>query len=355
MPLNDIQKPEPQEPESQNNPPEYFEGGVDPEPSMGPAQSPPPGGPAVQPQSIQPKPTDAIEGVAEKGAQTAIRKGLDVASRGATQLPVVKNIANWASEKLAKEAIKKWAYGLAAGVWGTIGPYATVIIIVMILLFVIAGPAFARIGKARRGADGNKVPSYSDVTDRGDIEDIAKVLGMSNVVSGDPKSYYFSQGDERWAGEKRHISVLWSDDQTYASAGCGLTVAAMMIRYYGIQDVDPLKYGKYNASKAGTMGVDYDTIAAYLKEKGGPDKKIVEVPKDLESIKKVITAGNPILVYGDEIFGSESNHYVLIIGVSKDDKSLVVNDPAADSPRGRPAKMGPVSYINNFRIMYALQ
>jgi hypothetical protein len=365
MPLNDIQKPAdsadrpdpriPQEPQSDSNNPQYFEGGYDPEPNVAPPESPPPGGPAVKPQAPEPKPTDALKGAAEKGAQTAIRRGLDVVTEGATQLPILRNIADWASKNLAREAIKKWAYGLAAGIWGTIGPYATIIIIIVILLFVIAGPAFARIGKARRGADGKSAGDYSSVTDRGDIEDIAKVLGMSNVIPGDPKSYYFSQGDPRWASEKRHIPVLWSDEQTYASAGCGLTVAAMMIRYYGAQDVDPLKYGKYNASRAGTMGVSYETIATYLKEKGGPDKKIVQVPNDLESIKKVIAAGNPILVYGDEIFGSQRNHYVLIIGVSKDDKSLVVNDPAADSPRGRPAKMGSISNINNFRVMYALQ
>jgi len=196
-------------PESQNDSPEYFEGGVDPEPSMGPVQPPPPGGPAIKPQSPSSKPTDALKGAAEKGAQTAIRKGLDVATEGATQLPILRNIADWASKNLAREAIKKWAYGLAAGVWGTIGPYATVIIIVIILLFVIAGPAFARIGKARRGADGNETPtpiSIIDPEDRAILVELSKFTGEGSVIDATAVKALLDRIEARIASGNSHFS-----------------------------------------------------------------------------------------------------------------------------------------------------
>jgi len=196
-------------PESQNDSPEYFEGGVDPEPSMGPVQPPPPGGPAIKPQSPSSKPTDALKGAAEKGAQTAIRKGLDVATEGATQLPILRNIADWASKILAREAIKKWAYGLAAGVWGTIGPYATVIIIVIILLFVIAGPAFARIGKARRGADGNETPtpiSIIDPEDRAILVELSKFTGEGSVIDATAVKALLDRIEARIASGNSHFS-----------------------------------------------------------------------------------------------------------------------------------------------------
>lgn len=362
MPLSDIQKPDRpaneagrSEPADQNaENPEYFEGGVDPEPSMGPEQPSPPGGPAIKPQSSSTQPTNALKGVAEKGAQTAIRRGLDVATEGATQLPVLRNIADWASKNLAREAIKKWAYGLAAGVWGTIGPYATVIIIVIILLFVIAGPAFARIGKARRGADGNEAPTPASVYSGTDMADIAKVLGNSNIVPGDPTSWYFNQGDEKW-GTKAGQAPGWSVNE-YRSRGCAITSAAMMVKYHGGADVDPYIFGGYVADRTGSIALsDTALMTSYLK-KYGIEKKVVPVAKDLETVKKYIAAGHPILAQGHAAFRASQQHWVVIIGISKDDKNLVLNDPSADPSRGRPARYSPAYELTNGRItsLYAI-
>jgi murein DD-endopeptidase MepM/ murein hydrolase activator NlpD len=206
--LNSGKEPTPQ-PQNDAGNPEYFEGGVDPEPTMGPEQPSPPGGPAVRPQSAQAKPTNALKSVAEKGAKQVIKRGLDVATEGIAELPVVRNIVNWASDKLAKEAIKKWAYGLAAGVWGTIGPYATVIIIVIILLFVIAGPAFARIGKARRGADGNETPtpiSIIDPEDRAILVELSKLTGSGSAVDATAIKVLIDRIETRIASGNSHFS-----------------------------------------------------------------------------------------------------------------------------------------------------
>ena len=334
-----------------NQPPEEFQEG---------------GGPAIEPgksglvDAAKSKAASAAGEAVGKGASKAVGK---VASKGAGKLAggavaagtggvgaavgvVVDKAVSWISEKIIKKMLD-W------GVWKV----ALIPIFSVLLMFGIGAVAIAGIVKANRGAYGNSVPDYIGVTDRVDRTDLAKVLGNSLVLPGDPASYYYSQGDPRWAEKTKQVNAGWTTASTYKSLACGLTSAAMVARYFGVVDTDPYIFGGYNADQTGSMGFGMATLVKYLNEKTSGQYEFKDLPKTDVAVKEAISKGNPIIAYGNAAFNAKGNHFVVVVGISNDGNNLVINDPAASPPRGRVARYTPFNdseknKISGFWVVY---
>lgn len=295
------------------------------------------GGPAIKPRgpSGAQKTTDKGKQIAvdyaKKGANAAAKAALIASGVGAGLAAVGGKAAEWLTEKVLN---KGWWKALLLAQWPT---FATMSIILG-LMFLIAAPAFARIGASRRGVDGKRQPENIYAASSSDVAEVQEVLGNSITVPGDPTKWYWNQGDRNSDWRDVHLRG-WSGDHDFAAVGCGLTSAAMIAKYYGVTGVSPRVFGELVVSQTGNAQSGWrEELATYT------NRNLVDVPENLASIKAEIAAGNPVLARGNKAFGSSDGHFVVIIGVSKNDRFLVLNDPSS-SGRGRPARYSPASEL----------
>ncbi|MFA7244274.1 MAG: C39 family peptidase [Patescibacteria group bacterium] len=284
--------------------------------------------------------------VLNKAIDAGKDKALDAATGGAWEaakrLPVIGKALDNLSNKALKFATKNFLKTFLIANWPTL----TTIAIVILLIFFITVPAFGRMSGSNRGMDGKSQPIDASVYSEADAADIKQVLGNSITVPGDPTKWYFNQGDPRW-GDKPGQAAGWSSKRnSYAGAACAITSSAMIANYYGVSGITPYILGQYLADTNHSMALDKATWVSYINSKG-LNKELAQVPRNLDSVKKEIAAGNPILAQGITAFRATGQHWVVIIGVSKDDKFLVLNDPSAEASRGRPARYSPASELNS--------
>lgn len=302
-----------------------------------------PGGPAIEPKrrgiasDVAGKTQNQIENKAAKYTGKAVGKAvagaLTSTGVGAAAAAIGDRVTAWVTERVAKLGLKhKWAFILPP-------------LLSLLLLMGIAGVAFAGISKAWRGGYGNSQPEYIDPSSSQDMQSIAQVLENSTVLPGDPKNYYFNQGDERW-GAKEGQAGGWSVNN-YRSRACAITSASMAAKYFGVSRADPYDFGGYNATNTGSMLLSLPTLINYMKANSNGSYGYSGINKDIDSILTQIQKGNPVIASGNRAFGASGQHWVLIIGVSNDRKSLVINDPSAVHGRGRVARYTPASELNS--------
>jgi len=319
----------------------------------------------------------SAKNVAQKGAQTtgkvarggfnAAKGGFNAASTGAK----AAGKATGAATKAAGQAIATSAraagqaiIAASQAIWAAIAPYALPIIgIIIALILIVWGTVyFYRYFKGYGGI--SKPDHYVSATSSSDISSIKELLGESNMIPGDPTSWYFSQADPKF--NKKKLNGTWPSGRSMLrQAGCAITSATMMIRIYGVKDVTPVDYANRNAkTMGGSLKLNKGLIATYINEhyeKTGNSRrvKVIRVPTNLNTIKKYIANGDPILTQGEVAFGgagkpnSGGQHWVVIIGVSKDNKWLVISDPASmtsSGKRGSPARFADAKQLKNGRI-----
>lgn len=311
------------------------------------------GGPAIKPSGANSGKGVTGNAAVDKVIGAGKDKALDAATGGAWEaakrMPVIGKMLDELSNKALKYFTKNfWKTALLAN-WPTL----TTIGIIVLLLFVTTVPAFARIGSSRRGVDGKSQPVDASVLSAADMASVQEVLGNSNTVPGDPTKWYFNQADPAWANI--HLAG-WKTENKFKNVGCAVTSAAMIAAFYSGGETRPDTFGEFMVSQTGSAQMDPSQMASYLASKG-INRTLASVPINLSSVKSEIAAGNPILAQGVQAFGSTGfMHYAVIIGVSKDDKFLVINDPSPVAERGKPARYSTADDLTNGKIkgMWAL-
>lgn len=285
-----------------------------------------PGGPAVMPSPKSKNP------FAKKTGE-ALNKGKEVA----------KDQAKKAISKVIREATVQAARAVYAWIATAIGPYVGIIIAVAIIIIVITIAITAAYGfKANKGAHGLSATQAAEKYDPSVIGDIRVILGDQIMVSNNPEQNYFSQGDP--AFNKESLKGSWpSGKNKLAEAGCGITACTMMMRYYGVQNISPVDFGNQIAKEnGGSLNLVPETMLEYvnplMKSQGQKEKSLAQIAPNAQTIAKYIQNGDPVLAHGNPICGSSGQHYVLIVGISKDYKNFVISDPAASKPRQSAAR-----------------
>lgn len=252
----------------------------------------------------------------------------------------------------AQKAVQDWVKKLASkAFWAALSPYIVPILITIgVIIVVVLGIVI--ISRAYKGGFGKSSGIYVSASDSSDMASIQEVLGNSLTLPM-PTTWYFSQGDPRW-GDHKGQAPGWNTDN-YKSTGCAITSASMIAKYYGASDITPLDLGQYMADKNHNMALNLGTWIAFIKDKTGKSKKMISVTKTPEAIRAEIAAGNPILAQGFGAFRAGGQHWVVIIGTSKDNLNLVLNDPSADPSRGRAARYSPMIELGSKNIaLFAL-
>jgi len=134
----------------------------------------------------------------------------------------------------------------------------------------------------------------------------------------------FRQADPRW-----HDDPLGKTTDTLGSAGCALTSAAMVMKWYGV-DTDPQRLNAYLTGNGGYVGNGYIVWekAAELA-KGGVVKAYEDLPSYWE-IDWQLMQGNPVIVRLH--FPGGMTHFVVIAG--KRGFDYLIRDPGAGWDRG---------------------
>jgi len=286
-----------------------------------------------------------------RGGRAVQRAGTKLRNAGATAKITGQAIANAARAS----AIAIWS-GITA-VWAaivsSIGLPATIIIIVIIFSL----GAFALINRYRSGTEGNQSPnplSVSAATTNQEMKismnDLNMLFGQKYIISDNPKNFYFSQADPKFNKEK--LKGRWNKcGPELKCAGCALTTMTMALRYFGVNNVTPVDFANYWAEQHGgnlnIAGSMEGPINHFLKINGLPNKnakRIYGVPS-VSTIKGYIERGIPIVTQGNRICGSSGQHWVLIIGISKDERSVIISDPAGGW-RSSPARYCNMSDTN---------
>ncbi len=318
-----------------------------------------PGGPAIKPRAsvdsvgpdiVEPSPPENIPEEApeeENSLAGTAKEAVKEKAKEEVEKRVLQVARKWAKKQLA--AVASWVVGLFGG-WEIAAIVIAIIIALVIIILAIVGWS-----KASGGSYGRTQAQGISVYSSTDMHDITEVLAHSNVVSGDPRLFYFNQGDPNWGG-KPGQATGWSKIQEgtvvakYRNKACALTSAAMISKYYGVREISPYTLGGYMAEQTGNMALNQSIWLTYTNKYLPYPKKIVSVPKNIESVKKEIAAGNPILAKGVAAFRAKEQHWVVIVGVSKDDGFLVLNDPSAEKSRGMSTRYSPAEELTNGKI-----
>lgn len=304
-----------------------------------------PGGPAVQPgQSFLGQKTDQAKSkVAQKAGQAAAKKvagkaagegAADVVAAGTGGVgAILRPVIKWATEKIVNKLLSKdWWKVVLKLYWPQIATALIVIIISVVAITIII--------RAYRGFWGRGQVQASSIYDSSVMGDIRVVLGEQIMVSNTPQNNYFSQGDP--AFNQQPLNGHWENNEPYLkNAGCGITSCAMMMRYYGVTNVSPVQFANEMAN-GGSLALRPNFMLNYvnpvLKNQGKKERTITEITANVQTIAKYIQNGDPVLAHGNPICDSKGEHYVLIVGISKDFSKFVISDPAAGKPRQSAAR-----------------
>ncbi len=269
-----------------------------------------------------------------------------------------KKIAEYAQK--VKKAAEVAKVAMAAFTSGPLG--WTIIVVVLVVGIAISGLILYKVKKGfgGRAADATYASAAASTADsKITINELKNLYNQQSVVSESPEDFYLSQADDRF--NKAELQGTGFNKCEYKGvmgtwlkcAGCALTSMTMALRYYGVDNVTPDVFAnKWAEINGGDLKLNYSDklsqIANYfLSQKGLPEKKAYRVQRapTVEEIKKYIANGMPMVTQGQPMCGSSSYHFVLIIGITSDGKSLIISDPAgkewltkAGVQRGSPAR-----------------
>lgn len=257
----------------------------------------------------------------------------------------VADQAKKAVTKVIRQATTQAIRTAIAWVAAALGPYTVPVVIVVIAIVIIVVAITAAYGnRANKGLHGLSQAQAANKYDSSVIGDIRVVLGDQIMVTNDPQANYFSQGDPAFNTEPLKGSwIRLGPGKKLKDAGCGLTACTMMMRYYGVTDITPVDFANRMVEKTGHLDLDTSVMLSYVK-----GKKLVQVNHNASAVASYIQNGDPVLAHGNPICGSSGQHYVLIIGISKDLQNFVISDPAADDSKDR---QSAARYCSNDKLL----
>lgn len=173
-----------------------------------------------------------------------------------------------------------------------------------------------------------------------------------------PKDFQiFAQNDDRWSSQQ-----LGKGSRTIGGAGCLLTCLTMIARSNTDQkELTPDQANsKIRAQKNGFTGSGLNvlTAASILGIDKAFEREVCDDNEDMLRIKAMVRQDRPVVIGIDYKEGQSSaiaatDHFVVILGMSKDARHFLIADPAGGKLRVIPAKhetsyRGKPSYISEF-------
>jgi hypothetical protein len=134
----------------------------------------------------------------------------------------------------------------------------------------------------------------------------------------------FRQADPRW-----HTDPLGHTTDTLGTAGCAVTSAAMVLKWYGV-DTDPQRLNAYLTAHKGYEGNGYIIWERAAKLGHGNVKKAYEDLPSYWRIDHQLMKGNPVIVRIH--FPDGAMHFVVIAG--KRGFDYLIQDPGAGWDKG---------------------
>ncbi len=134
----------------------------------------------------------------------------------------------------------------------------------------------------------------------------------------------FRQADPRW-----HADPLGNTTDTLGSAGCAVSSAAMVLKWYGV-DTDPGRLNAYLTAHQGYAGSGYIIWEKAAELGGGSIEKAYEDLPSYWGIDRQLIKGNPVIVRIHLPGGSM--HFVVVAG--KRGFDYMIMDPGAGWNRG---------------------
>lgn len=173
-----------------------------------------------------------------------------------------------------------------------------------------------------------------------------------------PKDFQiFAQGDQRWSSKQ-----LGKGSRTIGQAGCLLTCLTMIARSNTDQkDITPDQANdKIKAQKHGFIGsgLNVPTASSILGIGADVDREPCDDHDDISRIKQMVEQERPVVIGIDYKDGQSSaiaatDHFVVVLAMSKDRRHFFIADPAGGILRAIPAKYetsyrGHAAHISEF-------
>ena len=128
----------------------------------------------------------------------------------------------------------------------------------------------------------------------------------------------FSQGDPTWGRD-----ALGPSDQTMGEAGCAVTSAAMVLRFYGV-DTDPGRLNAYCDAHGGYTSQGWLYWEKAAETAGGSVRHAYEDLPSYWLLDSNLLRGNPVIVRVRLANGI--THFVVVMG--KEGYDYLIRDPA---------------------------
>jgi hypothetical protein len=198
-----------------------------------------------------------IGGAADMAEQVGTKIAANAAGKAAAAALVASGVGSFAAG-IADKAVKYATEKLMP----LVKKYALPIIgLNTLVLLLIIGSLIGIIGAAMRGGLGRGAGVAASAFNSEDINNANIILGSQQSLIN-YKGFYLNQGHKDWGNEKRPAAANkakdnWGENQTYSGAGCALTSAAMISKYYGMTNVTPKIIGDYMAEYTHCMYRDF--------------------------------------------------------------------------------------------------
>ena len=173
---------------------------------------------------------------------------------------------------------------------------------------------------------GRLMEAYAELLNGGGCKEAEIIAGNEGVPTAPGKVPYYSQHDRRWGSQSYGCG-----NTTISSSGCGVTSAAMILRYYG-KNVTPAEIASqslsagYRVCNAGTSHAFFGYIAKKYDLKGGHKLS-------WERAMTLLKQGTPLIMSGKgKLPFSKGGHYIVVTGFGPNN-TLLVNDPAGGGTR----------------------
>lgn len=169
---------------------------------------------------------------------------------------------------------------------------------------------------------------------------------------------YFSQKDPRYATTSYGYSDVNATKPTdIGRSGCGVTAAAMVLRYYGIC-TDPSLMAKYslaNGHRYNGYGTSASLFGGLAKKYGLKYAKIGLNKETQEEKWKFVfnwaLKGYPIIASVNNHTFTNDSHYIVIVGMDRNG-NLIIADPNSDRDTRRATFNEIKSWLNHAHVIY---
>lgn len=154
-------------------------------------------------------------------------------------------------------------------------------------------------------------------------------LFSTTALAAVEKPISFFQDDSKWGSES--YSITGSQSQTIANSGCGPTAMAMVLHYYGEEDITPVETAEFaveNYHRTRSNGTSWAFFEDVANEY---DLDFKQTASSVEALEWMNTKEDPLIIcsMGPGLW-TRQGHFIVLWDV--EDGVAHINDPASTKP-----------------------